>query len=66
MSINDVFSDSLSFSADLLSNLGEPWIKRIIDEIAVTEKLVYEIGRLALKLHMLQVQQTKRDLNREI
>ena len=50
MSINDVFSDSLSFSADLLSNLGEPWIKRIIDEIAVTEKLVYEIGRLALKI----------------
>ncbi|MGI6141841.1 MAG: type I-E CRISPR-associated protein Cse1/CasA [Caldicoprobacterales bacterium] len=50
MSINDVFSDSLSFSADLLSNLGDPWIERIIDEIAVTEKLVEQVGRLAQNL----------------
>jgi len=45
--IDDVFSDSLSFNANLLSELHKGWITRIIAELTVTDNLVGEVGRLA-------------------
>jgi CRISPR system Cascade subunit CasA len=45
--VEDVFSDSLSFNASLLSKLHEDWIPRIIDELKVTDSLVREVGVLA-------------------
>jgi len=48
--IDDVFSDSISFSARLLTTLGVEWVARIIDEIQTTEKLVQQVGRLAQDL----------------
>ena len=50
MSVEDVFSDSLSFNADLLMSLGEDWTMRIIDEIEVADKLVGQVGWLASNL----------------
>jgi CRISPR system Cascade subunit CasA len=43
----DVFSDSLSFNADLLTELGDGWIYRIIAELENTEKWVWQLGILA-------------------
>ena len=45
--VEDIFSDTLSFNAGLLSALHEDWIPRIIDELAVTDSLVREVGTLA-------------------
>lgn len=48
--VDDVFADSLSFNADLLTTLGENWVNRIIDMIGKTEELVRQIGYLAQNL----------------
>lgn len=48
--VDDVFSDSISFSAGLLAAFGTDWIVRIIDEIETTEKLVQQVGWLAQSL----------------
>lgn len=48
--VNDVFSDSLSFNADLLTSLGENWTIRIVDEIETADKLVRQVGLLAQNL----------------
>ena len=48
--IEDVFDDSISFNADLLTALGADWINRIIDEVDTSEKLVEHIGWLAQNL----------------
>ena len=48
--INDVFSDSLSFNAGLLSALHKGWVTRIIAGLALTESLVKEAGILAQRL----------------
>ncbi|MDR1398084.1 MAG: type I-E CRISPR-associated protein Cse1/CasA [Desulfarculales bacterium] len=48
--IDDVFSDSLTFNAGLLSHLGADWVRRIIGEIEDTEKLVYQVGELGQRL----------------
>jgi CRISPR system Cascade subunit CasA len=48
--IDDVFGDSLSFNAALLTNLGENWVSRIISEITTTEQLVDQVGYLAQNL----------------
>jgi CRISPR system Cascade subunit CasA len=45
--VDDVFSDSLSFNADLLTELGDGWIYRIIAELENTEKWVWQLGILA-------------------
>lgn len=45
--ITDVFSDSLSFNAALLSKLHQDWVRRIIEELSVTDSLVWEVGALA-------------------
>jgi len=45
--INDVFSDSLSFNAGLLSEMHEGWLTRIIEELEITKKLVWETAVLA-------------------
>lgn len=50
--VGDVFGDSLSFNAGLLTSLGEKWLHRIIDELAVTEMLVWQVGQLARNLAM--------------
>jgi CRISPR system Cascade subunit CasA len=49
-SIEDVFSDSISFNAGLLTSLGSDWVMRIIDEIETTDRLVQRIGKLAQDL----------------
>ena len=43
----DVFSDSISFNAGLLSELNSFWVKNIVDELSTTDKLVKEVGSLA-------------------
>ena len=43
----DIFSDDLSFSADLLSEKGMIWQRRITAELALCEKAAFEIKRLA-------------------
>lgn len=48
--IDDVFSDTISFNADLLTTLGADWISRIIEEIETAEKLAEQAGRLAQDL----------------
>lgn len=48
--VDDVFSDSLSFSAGLLIDLGADWVSRIIDEIEITERLVGQAGYLAQRI----------------
>jgi CRISPR system Cascade subunit CasA len=48
--VDDVIADSLSFSADLLTNLGEKWVNRIIEVIGQTEELVNQVGYLAQNL----------------
>lgn len=48
--IDDVFSDSLSLNAGLLTNLGTDWINRIVDELETTDKLVQSLGRLSQNL----------------
>lgn len=45
--VDDVFSDSLSFNAGLLTALGENWVSCILEEINITEKLVAHVGLLA-------------------
>lgn len=48
--VDDVFADSLVFSADLLTELGEGWVQRIIEEIETTDRLVDQVSQLALNL----------------
>ncbi|MDD2359857.1 MAG: type I-E CRISPR-associated protein Cse1/CasA [Syntrophaceticus schinkii] len=48
--VDDIFSDSLSFNADLLTNLGKNWVHRIINEINATDKLVDQVRWLAHNL----------------
>ncbi|MCL2625839.1 MAG: type I-E CRISPR-associated protein Cse1/CasA [Cystobacterineae bacterium] len=45
--VEDVFFDSLSFNAGLLSELHKDWVARIIAELDVTASLVKEVGILA-------------------
>lgn len=48
--IDDVFGDSISFNADLLTSLGESWINRILEEIDTADKLADQAGQLAKNL----------------
>ena len=48
--VDDVFADNISFSAELLMNLGESWVQRIIEEIEVTNRLADQVGQLAQNL----------------
>lgn len=48
--VDDVFGDSLSFNANLLTKLGASWVDRIIDLIGKTEELVNQVGYLARNL----------------
>ncbi len=48
--VGDIFGDSLSFNAGLLTSLGDKWLHRIIDELAVTDMLVGQLGQLARNL----------------
>lgn len=48
--VDDVFDDSLSFNADLLTALGENWVSRIIAMIGKTEELALQVGYLARNL----------------
>jgi len=48
--VDDVFSDSISLNAGLLTALGGDWVNRIIEELDTTEKLVWQVGRLAQHL----------------
>lgn len=49
--VKDVFSDSLTFHAQLLLQIEEGgWIRRIQDEVVSIEKMVKEVGFLVQKL----------------
>jgi CRISPR system Cascade subunit CasA len=48
--IDDVFSDSISINAELLTELGSDWVSRIVAEIETTEQLVAQVGFLAKSL----------------
>jgi len=48
--VDDVFADSLSFNAVLLTALGEAWVNRIITIISQTEEMVRQVGYLAQNL----------------
>jgi CRISPR system Cascade subunit CasA len=48
--IVDVFSDSISFSAGLLSEMHKGWVTRIIAELSTTDMLVKEAGVLAQRI----------------
>ena len=48
--VDDLFTDDLFINASLLSNLGEDWINRIVNELETTEMLVRTLGFLAEKL----------------
>lgn len=49
--VTDVFSDSLSFHAYLLSELGRTWRKLVTDEIEHCDKIARCIGDLAVELN---------------
>lgn len=42
---DDVFSDSITFSGEMLTVLGESWVNRIIGEIETTDRLVDQVGQ---------------------
>lgn len=48
--VDDVFSDNLDFSVELLTKLGDSWVQRIIEEIEMTDKLVFQVAQLAQNL----------------
>ncbi len=50
--IEDSFSDSMTFSFDILSKLNADWVSRIIGEIELTEKLVRQTAYLAKSIAM--------------
>ncbi len=50
--VGDVFGDSLSFNAGLVTSLCERWLHRIVDELAVTDMLAAQVGQLAKNLAM--------------
>lgn len=48
--VNDIGSDSLSFSADIVSNIGAKWVTRICEILCLTDEAVKAIGTLASDL----------------
>ena len=48
--VTDTFSDSLTFHAALLDELGRRWRQKITDEIGRCEKLAQAVGNLARNL----------------
>lgn len=48
--VNDAFSDSLTFQAELLEGLAKNWRKRITTEIGSCEQAARIVGRLAQNL----------------
>jgi CRISPR system Cascade subunit CasA len=48
--VNDIFGDELSFNAGLITTLGDKWLHRIIDELAMTDMLAMQAGYLAKNL----------------
>ncbi len=48
--VTDTCSDSLSMNPKLLTKLGDAWCNRIINELDVTEQLVWQLGQLARNL----------------
>ena len=48
--VDDLFTDDLLINASLLTNLGEDWVNRIVNELETTELLVRNLGFLAENL----------------
>ncbi len=48
--VTDIFDDTLSINAALLSNLGEAWNIRITNEIDIIEKVINHLGFFASEL----------------
>ncbi|MDO5112103.1 MAG: type I-E CRISPR-associated protein Cse1/CasA [Clostridia bacterium] len=49
-SIDDVFSDTLSFSAEILTEKGERWIPLVLAEIETSDKFVSQLAYLAQRI----------------
>ena len=49
-SVTDVFSDSLSFHADLLTELGRMWQIMVTQEIELADQIANEVGYLAANI----------------
>jgi len=47
-SIKDYFTDTLSINIGILTSLGEDWTTRIQEELAITEIIVWHLGKLAV------------------
>jgi CRISPR system Cascade subunit CasA len=45
--VTNVWDDSISINAGLLSEIGDNWIARILGELVITEKVVNSLGYLA-------------------
>jgi CRISPR system Cascade subunit CasA len=48
--INELISDSVSVNANIITNIGRPWLKRIFDNIKKTDQCVWGLGTLAFDL----------------
>ncbi|MDR0490491.1 MAG: type I-E CRISPR-associated protein Cse1/CasA [Oscillospiraceae bacterium] len=48
--VEEIFSDSLSINADMLSDLGDAWVTRITGFLTTTEKMVNALGQIALDI----------------
>lgn len=59
--IQDLFEDSLQLNGNLLTNLGEDWLSRIIGEISVTERLVWRLGVFANELALAAGDDARKD-----
>ena len=57
-SVTNTVSDSLSFHADLLTEAGYVWQKRIVEQVHLTDSLADAVGLLAGELAAVLARQT--------
>jgi CRISPR system Cascade subunit CasA len=50
--LEDVSSDSITFHTELLTELGRPWQKAVVEEVANCDKLAGCVGELARNLNL--------------
>lgn len=50
--VEDIIDDTLTIHMHLLAQMSEAWISRIVDEIAVCDQLVYQLGILAKNIQL--------------
>ena len=50
--VNDIFSDSLTFHTDLLTEVGKRWQKSISEEVCKCEDIARKLGKLAADIEI--------------